>query len=117
MYRSHGVHLRFRRLAHLKSKARKPVRRLKPLEAKLKLGSERTLWPAAVFITAGLAALPSMADDTMYNASAQNEFLTNLAGVGYIILVGFFLTRVFTRRAKRFREEVRDLQCVCSSIP
>jgi hypothetical protein len=50
-----------------------------------------------------------MAEDAMYSAAAQSEFLTNLAGVGYIILVGFFLYRVLTRRAKRFREEVRNI--------
>lgn len=49
------------------------------------------------------------ADDmgVSYNAGSQSEFLTNLAGFAYVLLVIIFLYRVLTRRAKRFKEEVR----------
>lgn len=48
-----------------------------------------------------------MADEGVvgYDPSGGDEFLTNVTGVLYVALVGYFLYRVFGRRAKRFREE------------
>jgi hypothetical protein len=108
-----GATARIYRPAHVRPKLAKPAGRFTPCAASPKQHTakhqpNRTLWSAAVFIAAGLPAPPSMAEDATYNAASQSEFLSNLAGIAYIILVGFFLYRVFTRRAKRFKEEVRD---------
>jgi hypothetical protein len=46
------------------------------------------------------------ADGVAYNNAAGEEFIKNVAGTGYVILVGFFLYRVLTRRAKRAKEQV-----------
>lgn len=47
----------------------------------------------------------AVAGEAGYDPSGGSEFLTNLTGVLYVGLVGYFLYRVFGRRAKRFREE------------
>ncbi|GMH33511.1 hypothetical protein BSKO_01345 [Bryopsis sp. KO-2023] len=52
-----------------------------------------------------IAPLPALADGVSYNPAAGDEFLTNLTGVLYVGLVGYFLYRVLGRRAKRFTEE------------
>eukprot|EP00210_Caulerpa_lentillifera_P001931 g1856.t1 len=40
-----------------------------------------------------------------YDPSTGSQFLANAAGLGYILLVAYFLFRVLSRRAKRYREE------------
>lgn len=56
-----------------------------------------------------LVPLAALADaDVGYDPSGQSEFLTNLAGVAYVGLVGYFLYKVFIKRADKFTSEVRS---------
>lgn len=45
------------------------------------------------------------ADMGLYDPSNGKEFLVNAAGAGYVMLVTYFLYRVLTKRARRFKEE------------
>ncbi|GAX75499.1 hypothetical protein CEUSTIGMA_g2942.t1 [Chlamydomonas eustigma] len=45
------------------------------------------------------------ANDVAYNAAEASDFLKNAAGCAYVMLVGIFLYRVLSRRAKRAREQ------------
>lgn len=61
-----------------------------------------------LLVASSLLLVPcALADEGVgYDPSGQSEFLTNLAGFGYVALLGYFLFKVFTRRAKTFTTEV-----------
>lgn len=40
-----------------------------------------------------------------YDPSTGSQFLVNAAGLGYVLLVAYFLFRVLSKRAKRYRKE------------
>jgi hypothetical protein len=66
-------------------------------------GEEDALLVATLLLTPCAA----LADEGVgYDPSGQSEFLTNLAGFGYVALLGYFLFKVFTRRARTFTSEV-----------
>jgi len=48
-------------------------------------------------------------DAIQYNSAEGEEAIKNIAGTAYVFLVGLFLTRVLSRRAKRAREQVGSL--------
>jgi hypothetical protein len=52
-----------------------------------------------------IASSASAAEVVTYNNAAQEETLKNAAGIGYVLLVAWFLYRVLRRRAKRAKEE------------
>ncbi len=52
-----------------------------------------------------------------YNNADGGDFIKNVAGAAYVLLVGWFLWRVLRRRAKRAREEVSRRFIVCIYVP
>jgi hypothetical protein len=62
------------------------------------------------YISASKAWAVAEANDVTYNAAEASDFLKNAAGCAYVLLVGIFLYRVLSRRARRAREEVMVTQ-------
>lgn len=58
------------------------------------------LWLAEAVLAEDGMASPA------YNPVQGQQLFENIAGIAYIVLVGFFLFKVFSRRAKRAREQV-----------
>lgn len=67
-------------------------------------GIAASLWPLL------LVCEPAIADvEAKYNPTQGSESVKSIAGVFYAGLLAVFAFRLLTRRAKKFREEVRCL--------
>mmetsp|Transcript_31114 Transcript_31114/g.69136 ORF Transcript_31114/g.69136 Transcript_31114/m.69136 type:complete len:331 (-) Transcript_31114:737-1729(-) len=73
---------------------------LKPTADSLELVSSA----AWLYFLSEQAAL-AVGETVAYDNSGGEELIKNIAGVAYILLVGVFLYRVLSRRAKRMKEE------------
>jgi hypothetical protein len=62
--------------------------------------------PAVAAVLLSTSEALAATDGVAYNNAAGEDFIKNVAGTAYVILVGFFLYRVLTRRAKRAKEQV-----------
>ena len=72
-------------------------------------GLAASLWPLL------LGCGPALADaEAKYNPKLGSDSVKSIAGVFYAGLLAVFAYRLLTRRAKKFREEVR---CVPSAMP
>ena len=59
---------------------------------------------ASLLLSSMLFPVDAISAETLYyDPSAGNTFLVNAAGAGYVLLVSYFLFRVLSRRAKRFK--------------
>lgn len=58
-----------------------------------------------ILLIASSSASAATSEIITYNNTAQEETLKNAAGIGYILLVAWFLYRVLRRRARRAKEE------------
>ena len=69
---------------------------------------------ASLVLTSMLFPADAISAETIiYNPSAGSAFLVNAAGGGYVLLLSYFLYRVLTRRAERFKgQRIAD-----SSLP